>query len=642
MVFLDRRLEHPELLAPTGEAARIAVPVPQVPATTVERATGRLILYAPESLRVNPFEPLGLRSVSLAEAMTGMSSTQGGARGVLAYVFGEETPSLSVDAERRTPQVTVRQLLVARVEDGVTRYELSLFYEVLYSGIKALRIDVPEATAGLFRNKTKTIRDQAIDPVPDDLTEGCIPWSLTGTTELLGSGRIDFTWESKMEKLEAGSSVAIEIPRIRPMGVGREWGQIVLTKAETIDLSESETMSGLRPIDPQHNLMDGIKVEGAVRAFEFRDDWAFQVTATRYDLEDIKQTSIAKALLRMVVMRSGKTSVQALYRIRSSDQRLELRMPGTPEQSEFDTDPRIDGRSVTMEVGQNRSFFIPLLGTEEDRSFLLELRYTLSDPRMPIAWPEFPTQPAVQKVYLAVYLPEEINLLDTAGPWTREFRWSTDGQGNFEPHNLMIVGSDTAGTWRRSLVEAQSIRPDMQNDAVAQRLLGWVSESVTLSESFPTDGRLFMFSALQPGGPTDDGLRLLRLHRGYVDTAVLLVVILAGMLLLPMGFARRACVVGVLAIALVFGAVFWPLAMWNLCDNTLFYPVLIVAGIWAIQFFAWSLPRRFRQWCASRPPKEPTPPDTPAKAAEAVRPNEGKWADADEAGDREEGGRNDA
>ena len=64
MVFLDRRLEHPELLTPTGETARIPVPVPQIPAATVERATGRLVLYAPESLRVNPFEPMGLRSVS--------------------------------------------------------------------------------------------------------------------------------------------------------------------------------------------------------------------------------------------------------------------------------------------------------------------------------------------------------------------------------------------------------------------------------------------------------------------------------------------------------------------------------------------------------------------------------------------------
>ena len=212
MVFMDRRLEHPELQAPTGEKAKIPVPVPLVPAASVERATGRLIVYAPESLRVNPVELSGLRSVSLAEATAGMVSTHGGARGVLGYLFGEEIPTLKVDVERRKPQVTVRQVLVARVEDGVTKYEMSLFYDVLYSGVKSLRIDVPEAVAGLLRNKTKTIREQVIDPAPEDLTEGCIPWSLTGATEILGSGRVDLTWESKMEKLEAGSSVSIHIP----------------------------------------------------------------------------------------------------------------------------------------------------------------------------------------------------------------------------------------------------------------------------------------------------------------------------------------------------------------------------------------------------------------------------------------------
>lgn len=636
MVLVDRQLDHPELQTPTGTTAKIAVPVPLVPATTVERASGRLVVYAPESLRINPIEPSGLRSVSLAEATAEMVSTRGGARGVLAYVFGEEQPSLTVDAERRKPQVTIRQLLVARVEDGVTKYDMSLFYDVLYSGVKSLRIDIPEDVAGLLRNKTKPIREQVIDPAPEDLTEGCIPWSLTGATELLGSGRVDLTWEGKMEKLEAGSSVAIQIPRIRPMGVDRVWGQIVLTKAETIDLSESDAMSGLRPIDPQRDLINGMKIDGAVRAYEYHDDWEFQLTATRYDLEDIKQTSIAKSLLRMVVMRSGKTSVQALYRIRCNDQRLELRMP---EQSEFDADPKIDGRSVTMEVGQKSTYFIPLLGTREDNSFLLELRYTLSDERLPIAWPVFPTQPAMQKVYLCLYLPEEINLLDTTGPWTREFQWGINGRGMFEPLNAMVVGSDTVGTWHRSVLEARSIPPDQRNDAVAGRLLGWVSESVPAPDSFTTDGQLFVFSTLQPGEPVDDGLRLLRLPRSYVDTAALLLAILLGLLLLPMRFGRRVCVVGLLAIALVFSAIYWPLAVWNLCDLTLILPMLIVAGLWGIQFLAWRLPNQVRQCCRAKPLKEPSPTSEAAVEAEPHEPATNESVEPDNAQEETEGGR---
>ncbi|MHB8897792.1 MAG: hypothetical protein ACYC6Y_03490 [Thermoguttaceae bacterium] len=591
MIFLDRRLEHPELQTPMGKAVTIPIPVPLVPAATVERASGRLVVYSPESLRVNPVGPTALRSVSPDEALAGMASTRGGARGVLAYVFGEQAPLLSVEAERRKPQVTVAQLLVARIEDGVTRYELSLLYDVLYSGVRSLRIDVPEDLAALLHIKSKGFREQVIDPAPDDLAKGCVAWSLTGGTELIGSGRIDLAWENKMEKLEAGSSVSIDIPWIRPMEVDRAWGQIVLTKAETIDLSESDKISGLRPIDPQRDLIGGVKVEGAVQAYEFREDWQFQVTATRYDLEDIKQTSIPKSLLRMVVMRSGKTSVQALYRIRSADQRLELQMP---EGSEFDADPRIDGRSVTMETGKDRTYFIPLLGTREEQSFLLELRYTLSDPDLPTAWPVFPTQPAIQKVYLCLYLPEEINLLVTRGPWTREFRWGLNGMGVFEPLNAMVVGDDTVGTWPAGLVEARSMPAGQRNDAVSGRLLGWVAESAALPETFATDGQLFVFSALRPESPASDGLRLYCLHRGYVETTAVIVTLVLGLLLLPMGFRRRVFVLGILAVGLVFAAIYRPLAVWNVCDMTLVLPLLIVAVIWFVHLVAWRLPNRLR------------------------------------------------
>ncbi len=638
-VFMDRPLEHPELQTPTGKTIAIPIPVPLVPAATVEHATGRLVVYAPESLRVNPVEATALRSVSADEALAGMVSTRGDARGVLAYVFGAESPSLSVEAERRTSQVTVRQLLVARIEDGVTTCDLSLFYDVLYSSVKSLRIDVPENVASLLHIKSKGFREQVIDPAPQDLTAGCVAWSLTGGTELLGSGRIDLTWEDKMDKLEAGSSVSIAVPRVRPMGVDRAWGQIVLTKAETIDLSESDTMSGLRPIDPQRDLMDSLKIDGAVRAYEFHDDWEFQVTATRYDLEDIKQTSIPKSLLRMVVMRSGKTSVQALYRIRSADQRLELQMP---EGAEFDADPRIDGRPVTMEMGKDRTYFIPLLKTREEQTFLLELRCTLSDPRLPIAWPVFPTQPAVQKVYLCLYLPEEVNLLDTSGPWTREFRWAINGKGDFEPLNAMVVGSDTVGTWPAGLVDARSIPPSRRNDAVAGRLLAWVTQSAEPPESFATDGQLFVFSALQPGSPIDDGLRLYRLHRGYVETAVVVVAVVLGLLLLPMGCSRRAFVLGVLAVAMVFCAIYWPLAIWNLCDLTLGLPLLMVAGVWFIQFVVWRLPHRVHQWQVRKSVNEPAPAgDMVAGSQVADQPPPAEPAPPGQSEGSSEGGRND-
>ena len=161
-VQLQKELNLPDLLVPTGKTAEIALSIPVVAPSTVERAAGRLVIYAPESLRVNPGKMAGLRSVSFQEAFEGMQSVRGPKPGdrrpVLAFAYTQETNvvgqvanlshdvsklpqkiALSLAAERRKPQVTVRQLLVARVEEGVVKYQITFFYNVLYSGVKSLQ-----------------------------------------------------------------------------------------------------------------------------------------------------------------------------------------------------------------------------------------------------------------------------------------------------------------------------------------------------------------------------------------------------------------------------------------------------------------------------------------------------------------------
>ena len=164
VVQLQKDLNRADLLMPTGKTVDIALSIPVVAPSTAERAVGRLVIYAPESLRVTPGKIAGLRSVSFQEAFEGMQSVRppkpGDARPVLAFAYTQEpnmpgqvgkSPQkieLSLAAERRKPQVTVRQLLVARVEEGVVKYQITFFYNVLYSGVKSLQIDVPAEVAG--------------------------------------------------------------------------------------------------------------------------------------------------------------------------------------------------------------------------------------------------------------------------------------------------------------------------------------------------------------------------------------------------------------------------------------------------------------------------------------------------------------
>ena len=68
-------------------------------------------------------------------------------------------------------------------------------------------------------------------------------------------------------------------------------------------------------------------VGGAARAFEFYDEWTLPVTITRYELEEVKRTSIDRAVCRMVLTPAGEIAVQAVYRIRSVRPRLAVKLP---------------------------------------------------------------------------------------------------------------------------------------------------------------------------------------------------------------------------------------------------------------------------------------------------------------------------
>ncbi|HUT95444.1 MAG TPA: hypothetical protein VMY37_38675, partial [Thermoguttaceae bacterium] len=381
-VQLEKDLDEPDLLTPAGKAD-VPLAIPQVAPDSVERASGRLVVYATENLLVNPVEdePEGFRSITTGTAIEGMEPAPGRDRStvhpVKAYAYTQKRGQLVLRAERRKPLVRVRQLLIARIEHGSVNYEATFFYDILYSSVNSLRIDVPKEVAAELRNNTDSMQEKEIVPAPDDLAEGYVAWSFRGDAELIGEQKIELEWKQQLdEQVGSGKPVEVVIPQLKPVGADLPWGQIVLAKAETIDLRESDEPVGLRPIDPQHDLMPGAESSGAAAAYEFHDDWSLGIAAARYELEEVQQTSIERAVLRMVVTRADKTTVQALYRMRSALQRLTVKIP---KGGQFDSEPRINGRRVPLEVEQGRQdeYLIPLVGQEADDSFLLELRYTV-------------------------------------------------------------------------------------------------------------------------------------------------------------------------------------------------------------------------------------------------------------------------
>jgi hypothetical protein len=600
-VELQRRLEDPNLLTPTGRSSTFAVPIPRVAPAGIERSVGRLIVYAPESLRVNPTKQDGLQVLSVADALEGTASTRGGrfgtAREVQAYGYGREPVDLALAVERRKPQITVRQLLLAQIESGVVKYEATFFYEVRYSSVKSLRLDVPAALATELRNQsTAVVREAPLDPPPKDVAEGYVAWSLTGETELLGDLTIKFAWEQKIAELELGKGIDLELPRLQPRTEDRAWGQIVLAKAENLEVRPTGEPKNLRPIDPQRDLMAGVRVDDAARAFQFQaDDWKLTVTATRYQLEEVKRTSIERAVVRIEVTRSHVHSVQALYRVRSARQRLAVLLP---KDVAFDTSPlRIDGRPVSLERGDQAELYVPLVGQKPDKPFLLELRYTVPGDHARLDLPEFPEDPAVQKVFLCAYLPRELKLLGARGPWTDESGW---------PWFEHFVGES----------------PSQQTD---EQLVAWVLEGLEAPnpfKDFATDGRRYTFSTLRPAPAPGGSLRLVAWHRWLFNALVFVLVVAVAVGVLRRPLSHKFAALVLLVMVLVLAGVFAPTFSQQLLGGALLSAVLVVLALW-LAWYAVTLWRPVAAAVAAwsrRKPAEPTSTAAPAAPAESAAP----------------------
>ncbi len=569
-VKLHRPLREPDLLAPTGKAAAISPPLPRV--LDVERETGRLVVYAPESLHVNPTETTGLRTISYAEAVQGLRNTRASdEKAVLAFAYTDEPASLALAAERRKPHVTVAQLLEMRVESGVVKYAATFFYSIRYSGVKAVRIDVPAELADEVRVTTGGVRKRALEgeEAPQDLAEGYVAWGLEREAELIGDLAIRLAWETKVDKLDTGKPVPLTVPRLVPRGADRAWGQIVLAKAETIDVAPEGEPTGLRPVDPQYDLYGGRKVKDASRAFEFHDAWSLTVQATRYEPMDVKATAIESALVRMVVTPSDVTSVQALYRMRSVRQRLAVEFPETGD--EGGVEPLmlwVNGQRRDVEQGEAGSgrYYIPLVGLAPDEPFLVELRYAMPGGAGHLETPTFPEEPAIQRVWLSVYVPKDRTYLGKTGPWNDVFTWHYRG----------------FRLWPESTYSAEWL--------ISQVVAGTGVDQARLMD-FATEGRHLLFSTLRPEGGPDGALHVYTIN-GTAFAAIVTIIILAiGARLLRKDLAQRVLVVGVLIVIWVLLSVFMPSFWRAMFSNAAAAACFVVAIVWIVWYVVVTRPR---------------------------------------------------
>src|SRR5205085_1952044 len=116
---------------------------------------------AHEGLRVEPSKTDGARAISLSEARANGFTLRDGrfpqCRDTLAFAFQQQATDLSLGVSRRKAQITAAQLLTVKIEGGVVKYDAQFTYNILFSGVPSLRIDVPAelAQGSRLRNLTQ-------------------------------------------------------------------------------------------------------------------------------------------------------------------------------------------------------------------------------------------------------------------------------------------------------------------------------------------------------------------------------------------------------------------------------------------------------------------------------------------------------
>lgn len=558
MITLRRELNESALQSPSAEPARLPIPLPRIQHDQLEQFEGIISLYTPDNLQATIPTQENLRRIGRDDIPESLQNQQFQKADHLlqAFSYGKTGGTLAIKAVRRRPQIVLHQFRQLRVEPGVLKHEVHLRYQIKHSSVDNLRVDVPTELIDRIHLATPDIRHQEIKPAPDDLADNYTAWHLTGDAAFLGEQEISLSWESPIEKQDVGASLTVELQRLLPRGTDRTNGQVVLAAAENIDARPVSPTEGLRPIDPEHDLMTGLQVPDISRAFEFVGPWRLAVKMTRYEQEPLASTTIDRAYVRTVLTRNEEISVQALYRVTSTLQRLRIQLP--PD-AEFDRQPlRLNGSPVDLEQGQENEYHIPLTDLPPRQPFLIDLRYVFEPEDGDLELPVFVEKPALQRIYLSVYQPKERRYLGVSGPWSSQQKWDPD-----------ILG------WRPI--------PKKSDEEV----LNWVYESLPMSRktltSFATDGKHLLFSSLRPPFGEDGRVQVRSMSRTWLNTWALLLILGFGSWMLTKSWQHRLLSLASIVSAGLVLAVFVPEFLGGLMTAGTICALAIIVLAWFLR-----------------------------------------------------------
>lgn len=495
------------------------VNIPLLEPTNVERETGQVAIYAPESMELIISNP----DVVGAQPATNPRVAKASLASVWDY--NRRPVVIPVKIRIKPTRLVADVATSVEVKEQIAEVLSRIDYQVQYAGVDTFRFAVPEAIADLIQ-----IRSLSPAPAPsikqksraEKAVQGWVIWTVTTQRNVQGPYSLEVRYditpgmltspekpddeEKKADKKKKEASkteigdMLLEKIALRPVKVlglekteanqrsrdvplSRIYGEIAVRKSRTLSVSTSKLEEQLDPIDIRELKL--LPQQGFLAFRYFSQPVSLELTSTRHKIQEVVESIIMKSLVEVVVTKEGRSTYRCRYLMKSSErQQLKVALPEGMEPLSV----TVAGQPVPLEKDEQSqseegwsTFFINVARDQSsDQSFLISLLFTKSVPQITESYggnlklplPRFGgtngENVVVQQLKTAIWVPDQYTLVGVAD--------------EFEPDDQAFMSGIIP---RRGGVQASGTVFD-----------SWIGASAGALVDFPTEGRVFSYTRL--------------------------------------------------------------------------------------------------------------------------------------------------
>lgn len=473
----------------------------------VEVEVGRVQIYAPEAIDViSDVE----RLVNVQPDPSPRPESLPNARLVSSWIYNRRPAEIPIQTVQKPTRLTAVIVTRADVKQHQVQVTTLLNYFVEYAGVDTFRFAVPEAIADKLQiastagGAAPAIKQQTRAAEAED---GWVTWTVVMQRDVTGSQPFEVKYDLVPNSDEGAGqeSTTIEPIRVldpfdsddttqgkREVSVSRIVGEMTVVKERALSVQATATGGDVEPIDVRE--LEHSPQDGFVAYRYFKQPAKLDVVASRYDVQDVVETVVSKALVEIVLDRAGVGTNRCRYVLKSSErQRLRLDLPENVETLGVLVDRKpavLEKAELPADKGWE-SYYVNVARTKpSDESFTLSVifRHAFRPTplqnaggklvsRLPLIGGASNANVAVQQLYVKVWVPPEYSLI--GNPTTR------DGgrvQQNFSVQTRTQLGEFFLG--RKSVVFGEK---DLDQ---------WIGHDTGGIFDFPTEGKWFQYMNL--------------------------------------------------------------------------------------------------------------------------------------------------